>query len=112
MTLSLREKYQHLKGRSLCASSRDANFYCTCEQRRLCRDCANAQSRQSLHCSYTQGRGTLKGSGQYLELCLPQDPLHGGVNHGLLECNKYQRARDCPFNLNITRKKEKNKSEM
>ena len=43
------------------------------EQRRLCRDCANAQFRQSSRCSHTQSRDEDEGSGKQFRPLAPLD---------------------------------------
>ena len=51
-------------------------FYCTyriCEQRRLRRACASAQSRQSLHCSLTQYREVEAASDKGTEIVTEED---------------------------------------
>ena len=50
------------------ASARDFGTFGICEQRRLRRVCANAQTGQSLSCSQAQSMGVDEGLGQNLDL--------------------------------------------
>ena len=71
------------------ASSCDNGTYHVCEQRRLRRACASAQSRQSLHCSHTWSMEVDEGSDQKSGIQPHLMAAHARLKNEFMEDEKY-----------------------